>query len=308
MVGAPSSTAVRILAFSVALGLAVTACGAAAEPVRPAVKAAIVSLAEGSADLEWAEAKATAECMAGAGFRYPPYEVFQPSPGATGRFGGFQSQLTVEEAQAHGYEGRITMKGEARLDPSAALNAYVSTLTEADRARYWQLLNGQDSPTVSLRLPDGAEVAASSRGCVAQARKEVYGSVLNYLRLFYFPQQVNQFGEQAESDPAVRRALERYASCMRGAGYDVGSPADATRLAQERFGSTRAPGSPPTDAERAMGVADARCQAASSVHRALDAALISAASAWLNQHEGEILALADIRRRAMVRAKRILES
>jgi hypothetical protein len=136
----------------------------------------------------------------------------------------------------------------------------------------------------------------------------VYGSVRNYLRLFYYPQQLAGFGDEAQRSPAVRDALSRYAACMREAGYEIASPSQAADLAELRFGGTRPAGSEPSEEERAMAVADARCQEASRLYPALDAALVRAASAWLNDHEGEILALADVQRAALARAREILGS
>lgn len=297
-----SSVAVGLMGVCLVMG----SCQPSSEGVRPAVRAAIVAVAETPVALVWAEAKATADCMKRAGFEYPPYAVFQPVSETTGSFGGFAPKLTVTWAELHGYEGRISMREDPRLDPGAATDAYLATLTEGERDRYRATLNDEGSPLVTLKLPDGTEVGAYSAGCVAEGRKAVYGSVRAYLRLFYYPQQVARFGEEALADGSVRDALSRYAACMRDAGYEVESPSEAADLAEQRFGGTRSVGSEPSDEERAMAVADARCQEASRFHEALDAALVRAASGWLKDHEGEILALADLQRDALARAEEIL--
>lgn len=287
-----------------------SACEPRAEPVRPATRAAIVAVAQTPTALELATEKATERCMARAGFEYPPYRVLasQPMGETSSTLGGFQPRLTLGWAETHGYEGYISMRGGASRDPEAAEEAYLARLSEGDRERYARTLNDPGAGLITLRLPDGAEVGAAAEGCVAEGRRAVYGSVRNYLQLFYFPQQIAAFGQAAVDAPEVEDARSQYRACMRQAGFQVAGPSDAVDRAEQLFGGSRPPGSAPGDEERAMAVADARCRLMSRIHDALEAALVREASAWLNEHEGEILALADLQRAALSRARRILES
>lgn len=296
-----------VLLVAVLLG---SACEPRAEPVRPATRAAIVAVAQTPTALELAAEKVTARCMAEAGFEYPPYRVLvsQPMAETSSTLGGFQPRLTLRWAEAHGYEGYISMRGEASRDLDAAEEAYLATLSSGDRERYARTLNDPGAGLITLRLPDGAEVGAAAEGCVAEGLRAVYGSVRNYLRLFYFPQQIGAFGQAALDAPEVGDALSQYGACMREAGFDVASPSDAVDLAEQLFGGSRPPASAPGDEERAMAVTDARCRLTSGFHDALEAALVREASAWLSEHEGEVLALADLQRAALSRARRILES
>lgn len=246
----------------------------------------------------------TAKCMSRSGFEYPPYAVSQPAIGTTGTIGGFGIPLTVQQAQRHGYEGRISRQTDTEIDAEAS---YVATLSQSRQALYRDTLDDSRSPRVLLRLPPRLEFSAFSRGCIAEGRIAVFGSVLNFLRLFYYPQQVTQFGDDALRDSGTIAAMSRYSDCMRAAGVDVKSPSKAIRLAERMFGSAAA-GASPSDAERVMAVTDATCQSTSRVYETLEESVLRAASTWLNDHEDEILALAEIQKNvARPRAERTLQ-
>lgn len=285
----------------------VSACASGDEfEAQPATRAALVSLARPPISLEWAELKATALCMARKGFDYPPYEVFEPAGVVTGSLGGFLSPFSVESARRSGYEGRIRTRSTREGDPDSATKAYLATLPRRKRKLYLRIRAAPGSPPVVIKLPNGAEVTAPSGGCVGEGREAVYGSVRDFLKLFYYPQQVRQFGQEALGDSATHQALAEYVKCMDDAGYQVASPTDALDAAQEKFGATHIEGRP-SEAELDMAVADATCQMESRFFQVLDQVLLRIAAGWVSDHEGDLLALADLQRAASKRAKRILE-
>lgn len=287
------------------------ACSPSVEPVQPATKAAIAALRSQPLELPWAESKATAGCMAGHGFRYPPHEVFQPggANGVVNTLAGVSGLFTIQEAQQRGYGNRILTAPDPNApNPVEAEAEYKATLTPDEQQRYDQVLEDADGPQAQVTFADGGIVSASTRGCIAEGRGAVYGSVRSFLKLQYQWQGILGFSEDASRDPVVEEALDTYSSCMKEAGYDVEEPDAALKLAREQFGGTRPVNGPVSDAERAMAVADATCQVRSGIAKAYDNALIRAASAWLNEHEGEIIVLADIQNAALARAARILRS
>jgi hypothetical protein len=267
----------------------------------------LVSLLNHPPELLWAERKVTAECMAKQGFRYPPYELGRRTDPEDSNLAGV-ALLTVPEAQQRGYGLHISSSPDPQaLDPDAATAQYLATLTPAEQQRYHTVLD-PGRAQAEVELSGGVRASASIEGCVAEGRAHVYGSVENFLKLFYLPQGIRQFSEQALRAPAVTEARRAYARCMRSAGYRVESPADALDLARTNFGTTRTAEGTVSDAERGMAVADATCQAEADLHRVIDDALVQAGSAWLNEHEGEILGLADLQREALDRARLVLES
>lgn len=306
------SARLRSTCKALAVLLALAGCASdPVEPVQPATRAALSSLVDLPAELSWAELKATSDCMAEHGFRFPPYEVGLSSsttqgPGDLGVFTGF---LTIPEAQQYGY-GRLvaSMADPDAPDPDQAQQQYLATLTQEDEQRYLKALEPATGSSARVTLPDGSIVGAANEGCFAEARRRVYGSVDQFLELVYLPQGISQFADEVHDDDAVEEAGTAYLSCLAESGYSLGHVGEAEEIAAERFATNRTPTGSPSEEERAMAVADATCQERSRLHQAYDNALIRAGSSWVNDNEGQLLALADLERTALVRAKRILQS
>jgi hypothetical protein len=235
-------------------------------------------------------------------------------------------KLSLQEAQARGYGREIqrTPHGQDVPDP---VSEYLTTLSASDRHRFFATLVGPQSAYVRVKGLDGRVVEVPTQGCSATARNAVYGSVENFVSLARFPAYLFHYSDQIYADPRFKSAQTAYASCMKSAGYDVRGPGEARDLAQARFGVSPTvvgrnrvvtPSSPPTaapssspngtvsDEERAMAVTDATCQQSSGVYAAWDEAGFAAASSWINDHEGQILALEELQQKSIARAEKIL--
>jgi len=148
-------------------------------------------------------------------------------------------------------------------------------------------------------------VSASTRGCFAQGRSRVYGSVENALHLEYAWQGILLFQTRAWSDRSVQQAAAAYSACMAGHGFRVNFPQDAVRLAQERFGS-RPVMSAASRAEITQALADARCQRDTQLVDIYETTLVQRAAGWINARRAELVRLAALQQESLLRAYRIV--
>lgn len=243
--------------------------------------------------LTWGEQELTARCMAAQGFTYEVDPLLVTDRGAgLPSLGGFGTPLTLEEA-SDGYPA-------TRLRRPAPTRSQRRLTLLYDRA-----LDAEHARQVHIRV-QGVAVGASTRGCAAAARRQLYGSVHNYLMVEYAAQGVRQFGAGALEDPQVRRAIAEYETCMRSAGYAVGNPGVARQLAARRFGRRDLDKVPSSEVK--MATTDARCQNRSEVYALLDEAVANAASGWLRTNESDLEKTFEIRSRAMDTAFELRQS
>lgn len=288
-------------------------------------RAAIVSLASTNPVLAQAEAQLTAKCMRLAGFYYPLGNPLAGELQAGRSLFGFAGKLTVLGAQAHGYGQEI--HGTSGSSPERALSKYLAALSADGRNRFYEILAGPQSAYTRVRGLDGVVVKSPTQGCVSAARKAVYGSVENFILIARFPAYLFGYGSEIYEDSRFQSAQTLYASCMKGAGYDVSGTGEAIDLARVRFGTSPAvasrnkpmvpessgaglasssPGAIVSDDERRMAVTDATCQQSSGIYASWDEAGFAAASSWIDRNAVEILTLRRIQLRSIGRANRLL--
>lgn len=243
--------------------------------------------------LTWGEQELTARCMAKQGFTY---EVKPASAGvpdaALPSLGGFGTPLTLEQASG-GYPATHSRRpAPTRSEPGRAVG-------------YDGALDVENARQVQIRI-GGLTVGASTRGCAAAARRQLYGSVRNYLMVEYAAQGIRQFGGAALENAQVQLAVAKYEACMRSAGYAAGNPGVARQLAERRFRRNGLDKTSPSEVRMAMS--DARCQNRSDVYSLLDEAVADAASSWLRANESDLEKTFEIRSRAMNTALELRQS
>jgi hypothetical protein len=243
--------------------------------------------------------------MAEAGFRYPPMENYMPVSETTSSLVGIPGPLDVSAAQLRGYGPEIGSSPGA-TDPETALQEYLAGLTANQQATFTSAEHG-DGREVTITTPDGVVASAAADGCIADARKAVYGSVEDFLRLQYQPQAVYSLVSGVENTPEVQAAAQEYSQLMAQSGYDLANPAEARVLARQNFGS-RGMNDPASDEERAMAVADAKAQKASQVYEVLAEAAVAKAADWLVRNEALLVELAEIQAASLERAGAIIRS
>jgi hypothetical protein len=170
--------------------------------------------------LSQAEEELTRRCMAKQGFDFalPKRTVEDFGP----------DFLTADQLEAGGYRlGRKLVDGGQNAGPNDAILAKLSP----DRKKAWNLalfgevLDGDKSApsagAISVRGVDGSVVSTSAKGCVSDARKQIYGSLEGYLSLGLITDAV--YGNAAENqlwaDPAYQAVAVKWRVCM--AHHDV---------------------------------------------------------------------------------------
>ena len=267
--------------------------------------AAIVAVTHPPAVIERAMLVSTAECMRESGFEFPPLGVFRRRGALSGSLAGIAPVLNVNAAEAHGYGRRIS-RSSWRTDPDVATRRYLSEFPPDKRRMYQRAKDDPEKGSVSVLLPGGIEVSAPAGGCIARARRDVFGSVGDFLRHFYVPQEIKTHTAAALKKEATRATLERYQVCMAALGYEVESPQQTLEMAMERFGHRRIDDSP-TALEREMSVADARCQGESRFTVVLDREILTLATEWLAANERELVELVALQEEAARRSNKIID-
>jgi hypothetical protein len=152
-----------------------------------------------------------------------------------------------------------------------------------------------------LTLPSGRQLTYETRGCLAEARIKIFGSVRDALLDALLPGDVqNSFFATLGRDDTYRHALDRWRACMRRAGHSAKTPAAIIGgLKQMLAGGTQ----PAVIAarEKAAATADMSCDARSRL-RALQSRLLVAYSSRLPAAVRDALAAVMDRRRIALAA------
>jgi hypothetical protein len=136
----------------------------------------------------------------------------------------------VAWASRHGYGSDIERRLEElkKADPN---QRYVVRLSPQRQKAYSQALHGEHpgSPgNMTATVPTGGVVGASSRGCIAEAQREVYGDLAGWFQASTVTN--NLAGTRAglvTQDPQFLGALRRWSRCMHAGGYPYANPGEA---------------------------------------------------------------------------------
>lgn len=255
--------------------------------------------------LELAERKVVAQCMGREGHDFPPYEVFEPVRNSLRELSDLFGALpSPDVARKRGYGDLVG----AWPDHDLAERHYLGSLSKSERREYRELLDPLRGPTISMK-PPGADykVETSARGCWSEARRRVYGTLRNSLRLGFYFSALRGRGEEVIGDSHVRAALNAYSRCMEVKGYSVQSPKESIQIARRLFGERNVDGRP-TVQEKVMAIDDAMCQQNTGYVQRLEEALLRRTSGWIQAHEGQIVDLANVQRESLQRAITILDT
>ena len=264
--------------------------------------AALRVAASPSRQIEIAQAKLIAECMRAHGYRYPLARVVGLDSGMPN--GHDLPGMVSESARIARHWGYVW-----RYDSGASEKAqsYVEHLSSDRQAAYARFLWGdQRAKKVTVIAPQGFTVAATTTGCFAGARRELFGSVRRALDAFYIPQGLFRYQTATWNDQSVERSQRSYSRCMRQSGYRVAFPQDAVQLALDHQHIRPRGVVSPSPAESRLALADAQCERYSGIVSAYEQALVRHASPWIVENREEILAVGHIVRVASQRASRLL--
>lgn len=190
------------------------------------------------ADVTYALAHNAAEtlverCMQAKGLTY--YPIFDSSASTTTLAalvpGVPQASIGLIGRQANGYgfyAGAVQRAAHPGTQNQLDLeDKYIASLPAEDGRRYLLALRGPLGMTVSVTIPGAGTAQIEAGGCVAAARRQVYGSLANFLLATTgWSQMTGQLYSAVEADPAFSAVIARWSTCMTAHGYKYPSPED----------------------------------------------------------------------------------
>lgn len=206
-------------------------------------------------ELERAEAVLTRRCLERHGFPVPP---LAGESGAEPVPGDRDFPYVVDDpgwARRHGYGSDIAML-RSRASRSGADQEYFRSLTPSGQAALTAALNGNGptDPGPTVRLPGGATVGHSNRGCTAAAQRQLYGDFDTWFRARAVVNSLDAVRRgRVLGDSRFGAAVERWARCMRREGHRYASPGAA------RAAFLDAPAPRPRRLEIRTATAEASC-------------------------------------------------
>jgi hypothetical protein len=249
----PTLRPVRLV---VALVLIVAAGAVAVALTRGATAAPSAVTAEDRALLHRAEQRLIKQCMTTAGFQYDERPV--PPARTERRFAYIIDDLAW--AKVHGYD-----------DPNPAPrstnpNAQRAQRLPAAEARRWERTLIGDGKQISFELGDGSRISTSDKGCLATARRTLYGDLAGWFRarrtsdglIYIVYSKVNH-------DPRYDAALKEWAACVRGRGYPADTPGRLMEVVKQR--TKGQPQQAIRAAEITGAVTEAECATSTSLAR-----------------------------------------
>jgi len=243
--------------------------------------------------LHRAEERLVKRCMATAGFRYD--EEPMPVPPIERRFPFLVDD--VEWARTNGY-GR---PGEAR---PRAIAAYIDALPPERQRLYGPTLLGAGKQ-LSVELPGGQRLSASDQGCVATARRRLYGDLPRWFKARKTSDKlIYAVYPAVRADRRFSGAMEQWSACIREHGYPVEGRGELRALVNERtkgksVDATRA-------AERDATVAEATCASTTGAGRTLRELEAEYLAKITAEHRRELDDLRVLEQEALPRAEAVL--
>jgi hypothetical protein len=204
---------------------------------------------------------------------------------------GLQSHL----AEVAAYIDQLELDaGEAHIpDPL--------TMRPEDAARYELDFFGREDERIEITERDGSGAGMAGGGCIAEAERALFGDIAQAMWLRDARGTAeSDIWEAALSDDAVNDALDSWKGCVRERGREFEDPHGAFDSAADaaRAGDF--------DQERSIATTHAECVAESNLDLAVAAAFLSATNAVLPELEDDLLALQELEKDALARAKDIL--
>lgn len=185
--------------------------------------------------IDHAEQVVEASCMHRAGFTYWPVV---PVPSGVSLLDDGLSDvpsgvappeaavLRIERRQGYGLYTEAVLRSKTMAAPNANSN-YFTSLSPAEQNRYQLAVLGNPRRRYKVRFPGGGVETGPAEGCIAQAAKTVYGSLIrNDLR----DNAVNNVQHLVAANrvfamPAIKLATKRWARCMqKRSGHAFATP------------------------------------------------------------------------------------
>jgi hypothetical protein len=264
----PAVTPRRPTAALACLLLAAAACGGDDEPDRAVDAASPAAKAEQFTRIEEHKAR----CMREKGWEYTPGVYTAEDVANSPSFASIAELYRdeVERRREHGYgislqDPAAAPQPEPATGPTEPNSRYVESLSEEEQERYWEDLAGDDGGCLEAAW----NAVVGEEEIEADARRD---AVITELYTAY------------EEDERVLRLQQRWADCMREAGYPFASREDANEHLSSRYAALTGDGPGTEEQEAAEDGAEA-----STTTRPVDPAALRAL-----QEEELAIARADV--------------
>ena len=242
--------------------------------------------------LDHAEDVLTRRCMRGRGMDFTVTARADQQPATSTNPYGL---LDPAEVAKHGYGLRDA--GQGPQDPPLA-----------DREN--DALFGTGAHEKAIALPEGGQLVVRTDGCFYQAQTQLYGE--DWKVLLYNEQTLyGRVIARVQGDSGVVAAQGRWADCMRRAGYQVTTLAEARPDAQGRMdatGADRAAGQAEFTRLRTQAKRDLVCQRKSKVLPAIQRAQTDAERVVAGGQQDRLRELAALRAGALATARQLADA
>lgn len=256
-------------------------------------RAAVAGIYVGSGRLDYTEQALVSQCMHKHGLAY---QVL-PQRSDQSIDVGYASDVQHAQSTGYGLEAKV-----------AADERALAAEAGADRTNeYTRRLFGDDgAETVRIQSAMGDVLEANGTGCLASARRTLYGSVAKALEIIEFRHNtVRAILYRARQEDEVQEVFSDWRDCMSERGYadisdrNYGVAAAREVYAEEGLEKGRS-------AERRIAVDDATCDAEAGYSSIAEPAENRALAEFITENEAEIAALQETQREAIVRAENAL--
>ncbi|MFB7210050.1 hypothetical protein [Streptomyces sp. NPDC056255] len=255
-----------------------------------------------------AEEVLAGRCMRRQGFEY---YVVVPSAGrsATHDADGKESfEYGIDDIAWATEHGFAQPSGAGTSGPVADKNArYVRSLPEAGRRKYTAAYVGDPSEHHIEAEVEGTVVGMSTTGCLATAKKALYGSLEAWFRPHVIARNVGALTRRRVlADPRYLRAAQKWSGCMRSHRINASNPDDLRRKLGRR--STSESVRDAADPGRRWAVAEATCALRTKLTETARELDSEHDAAVREKYRTELTALDVINARAVSRARGITNS
>ncbi|NEA31709.1 hypothetical protein [Streptomyces sp. SID13031] len=253
--------------------------------------------AQGKALLRSAEERLVHECMSAAGFQY-----FERPPATKSDQRDFPYVVDdVAWAAANGY-GRPEQTAPP-VDPAAR---YFAGLPKEQQNAWRKTLVGSGKQ-ISVELAPGRRLSASDKGCIASARRTLYGDLVGWFKARRLTDNLDFLvQDKVRDDQRYVTAMADWAGCVKGRGYDAADPGALREVVAKRNEGRAA--SVVRAAEVEATVAEATCANSTSLTRTLRSIEPGYRAAAIAEHQRELADLNVLEQAAVPRAKAALEN
>jgi len=259
--------------------------------------------------LHAAEEKLIQTCMQKAGFSYRIIQLPEKEEKATWKT--WRRHDDVDRAAREGYgllqrakENNETQRAQARIPSRTA------GMSQEESDRFSKALFG--SKPITVTTPFGAKITTNVDGCLAEARKQLYGdpaawAIENDLVGNF---EAITFGK-ARSSPEVRALEKKWSSCMADAGHRFQNQEEAK--ASITYGRQSGPDQPrtglparPSQQEIDLALADARCDQKVGLSTLIEKKIKEKTQEHLNKYQSYFASYQEKQQKALKLAADIL--